>query len=123
MGWSTTVIVPPDGNMSDYLESLNKLLNFSFNICWPTHGPPIQNVANFIKSIIKHRIRREKQILKTLEEKDNITEIVKVLYKDKDPALYPAASLSTLAHLISLVKKGQVISDKKITLSSKFKIV
>ncbi|MBL42612.1 MAG: MBL fold metallo-hydrolase [Rhodospirillaceae bacterium] len=123
MGWSTTVIAPPDGSMSDYLISLRKLLNFSFKICWPTHGPPIENVSNFIELIIKHREHREKQILKTLEIKDNINEIVKELYKDKDPALFPAASLSVLAHLIFLVEKGKVISEKKITLGSKFRIV
>ncbi len=122
MGWSTTVIAPPDGSMSDYLQSLNKLLKYSYDICWPTHGPSIENVADFINSIIRHRMLREKQILETLKRKENINEIVEELYKDKDPALYPAASLSILAHLIFLVEKGKVNSEKKITLNSKFRI-
>ncbi len=120
MGWSTTVISPPDGNMKDYLQSLEKLLSFSFDICWPTHGPSILNLKDFIRSIISHRIIREKQILKSLESKNNIFEIVKDLYQDKDPSLYPAASQSVLAHLIHLVEKKIVTSEKNMNINSKF---
>ena len=73
-----------------------------------------------IISIISHRIIREKQILKSLESKNNIFEIVKDLYQDKDPSLYPAASQSVLAHLIHLVEKKIVTSEKNMNINSKF---
>ncbi|MAR78628.1 MAG: MBL fold metallo-hydrolase [Rhodospirillaceae bacterium] len=123
MGWSTTVISPPDGSMEDYLKSLKKLLDFSFDICWPTHGPSISNIKEFIKLVINHRIKRENQILKSLKSTDKIIDIVKKLYKDKDPALYPAASQSILAHLIYLVDKKIVTSENNPSINSKFTLL
>ena len=122
MGWSTTVISPPDGHMSSYINSLKKLLQFSFDICWPTHGPSIKNLNSFIESIIDHRIKREKQILALLGSKNYIYQIVEELYKDKDPILYPDAGQSVLAHLIHLIEQGLVISDEVVDVNSKFNL-
>ncbi len=120
MAWSTTVISPPDGNMSQYLKSLYKLLDLPIKKCWPTHGPCIDNVRTFIESTISHRNFREKQILESLKFKKNIFEIVKDLYKEKDPILYPAASLSVMAHIIHLIEKGKVYTNSDVSLNSKF---
>src|SRR4029079_14790395 len=68
MGWSTTVVTPPDGNMGDYLASLDVIKTRRFAILWPTHGPPVTEVTPFIDAYAAHRLDRERQILVQLEE-------------------------------------------------------
>jgi len=110
MGWSTTVISPPDGDMTDYLDSLLKVRERDFDTLWPTHGPPVQgNVREFVQAYIDHRIAREDQILERLARGDRtIREMVPVMYADVDKKLHPAACHSVLAHMIHLVKTGRV---------------
>ena len=66
MGWSTTVIVPPDGSMTDYYASLRKVMARQYATLWPTHGPPVTDPAPFLEAYLEHRLRREGQILETL---------------------------------------------------------
>ena len=68
MGWSTTVVAPPDGDMGDYLASLKKLLARDDAILWPTHGGPVRDPKTFIAAYLAHRLERERQILDALRE-------------------------------------------------------
>lgn len=112
MGWSTSVVSPPDGHMGDYLQSLETILNRDFNIIRPTHGPAITEVRTFVQAYLDHRLERERQILDTLANgTDKIGDIVKVLYKDVDKRLHPAAAHSVLAHIIHLRETGRVTAD------------
>ncbi|WP_340647379.1 MBL fold metallo-hydrolase [Phenylobacterium sp.] len=112
MGWSTTVITPPDGDMTDYMDSLDKVKARAFSILWPTHGPPITDVTPFIDAYIAHRRAREAQVLKAVTEgHGKIREMVPVLYADVDPRLHPAAARSVLGHMIDLVRRGLVTTD------------
>ena len=113
MGWSTTVISPPDGDMSDYLASLEKIRARGFQTIWPTHGPPVtDNPSGFIQSYIDHRKAREASILSRLTAGDeNIPDMVSVIYADVDKKLHPAACHSVLGHMIQLVKDGRVTTE------------
>lgn len=112
MGWSTTVIGPPDGDMSDYLASLEKVRNRGFATLWPTHGPPVRDVRPFLDAFIEHRLEREAQIVEQLAAgKRLIKDMVAVIYADVDKRLHPAACHSVLAHVIRLVQSGKVGCD------------
>ena len=109
MGWSTTVVIPPDGDMDAYLASLDCVLERGFDTLWPTHGPPITEVRPFLEAYRDHRLARETQIIARLKAGDRtISEMVPVLYAAVDRRLWPAASLSVLAHLIRLARQGIV---------------
>jgi glyoxylase-like metal-dependent hydrolase (beta-lactamase superfamily II) len=121
MGWSTTVISPPDGNMGDYFASLEKVKARGFSTIWPTHGPPVTNVPPFIDAYIAHRKAREQMILDRLKAGDTlIPEMVKVIYKDVDKRLHPAACHSVLAHIIHLVETGKVSADGPFNLATQY---
>jgi len=101
MGWSTSVVCPPDGHMGDYLESLNRVLVRNFDRIWPTHGPAINDVQTFVQAYIDHRYKREAQILECLEKGTRqISDMVPCIYTDIDKRLYPAA-----AHIITLSQR------------------
>lgn len=109
MGWSTTVISPPDGDMGDYLASLRKILDEKFDTIWPTHGPPIRQTQEFIEAYIAHRLDREAQILKAMREgHETIPSMVEQIYADIDRKLHPAACHSVFAHMLSFLKTGAV---------------
>lgn len=121
MGWSTTVISPPDGHMGDYFASLEKIRKRGFSTIWPTHGPPVTNVAPFLDSYIAHRKAREQAILERLRAGDTlIPDMVKVIYKDVDKRLHPAACHSVLAHIIHLVETGKVSADGPFNLATQY---
>jgi glyoxylase-like metal-dependent hydrolase (beta-lactamase superfamily II) len=113
MGWSTTVISPPDGDMDAYFSSLDKIRARDFAAIWPTHGPPIAtDPGGFIDALITHRLRREAQIMATLSAgPETIRAMVPRMYTDVDPRLHPAACHSVLAHMIRLTRAGAVIAD------------
>ncbi len=123
MGWSTTVISPPDGDMDDYLQSLEKIRARDFSTLWPTHGPPILEPRPFIDAYVAHRLEREAQIIARLEAGDTrIPEMVAVMYADVDKRLHPAAAHSVLAHMIRLVKRGRVSSDGGPSVASAYRL-
>lgn len=114
MGWSTSVVVPPDGHMGDYLDSLERIKARSFDRIWPTHGPCIDNVEEFVGAYIDHRLAREAQIMDAL--KSGLTEIMPIvesLYTHVDKRLYPAAAQSVLSHLIHMRETGRIKADGK----------
>ena len=112
MGWSTTVVSPPDGDMSAYYASLDKVEALNASTLWPTHGPPVTEVQPFIAAYRAHRLERERQILAELAKGPRtIAEIVPVLYAAVDPRLHPAAARSVFAHLAHLTRQGSVRTD------------
>lgn len=111
MGWSTTVIGPPDGDMTDYFNSLEKVRDRNYATLWPTHGPPVRDASAFVQAFIDHRRERETQILDQMRAgKTRIKDMVSVIYADVDKRLHPAACHSVLAHMIRLVQLGAVVS-------------
>lgn len=125
MGWSTTVIVPPDGDMGDYYRSLATIKARNFKTLWPTHGPPITDPAPFIDAYLAHRLDREDQILRQLAEgRTLIFDMVPVMYAAVDPRLHPAAAQSVLAHMLHLVKSGKVTTnDATPGLASPYRLI
>ena len=108
MGWSTSVISPPDGDMGDYLQSLRKLITRGELRYWPTHGPAIENPRPFVKAFINHREERESQIQACLADGlIKIPDMVERLYANVDSRLHRAAGRSVLAHLIHMVHTGR----------------
>ncbi len=123
MGWSTSVITPPDGNMADYFASLRKLLTRDDVRYWPTHGPAIENPQDFVRSFIHHREARELQILACLtEEISTIPAMVAQMYKDVDSRLHPAAARSVHAHLIHMVETGRIFSDNGTAFDATYRL-
>jgi glyoxylase-like metal-dependent hydrolase (beta-lactamase superfamily II) len=109
MGWSTTVVSPPDGDMAAYYASLKTVMARGFDTLWPTHGPPVSEVAPFLEAYLAHRLDRERQILDQIAQgRTRIAEMVPVIYAAVDSRLWPAASHSVLAHLIDLTRRGVV---------------
>jgi glyoxylase-like metal-dependent hydrolase (beta-lactamase superfamily II) len=112
MGWSTTVITPPDGDMTDYLQSLAAIRARGFDTLWPTHGPPIRDVDAFLAAYAEHRQERIDQIVRALETGPaRLRDLVPALYADVDPRLHPAAALSMLAAIIHLTRQGKITAD------------
>ena len=112
MGWSTSVIAPPDGDMSAYMASLDKLLARDDATYWPTHGPAITEPHPHVRAFVAHRREREAGILDCLARgPQSIEAIVDKLYVGLGPGLHRAAGRSVHAHLLDLVARGLVASD------------
>lgn len=109
MGWSTSVVVPPDGDMRDYMESLDTLYRRKDTVYYPAHGPAVERPQRLVRGMIGHRMQRERQILKLLAETPHaIAGLVARMYKGLDPRLVGAAGKSVEAHLIDLERRGKV---------------
>lgn len=112
MAWSTTVVGPPDGSMTAFMASLDKLRGRSDRIYWPGHGGAVKEPQRFLRALIGHRRAREASILGRIAAGDRtIAEIVPVIYPDLKPALLRGAGLSTFAHLEDLVRRGLVRTE------------
>ncbi|WP_380878676.1 MBL fold metallo-hydrolase [Sphingomonas sp. DBB INV C78] len=110
MGWSTTVISPPDGDMADYMASLDKLMARNDTVYYPAHGDPVDRPQRFVRSLMGHRKQREGQILRLLNEGEKpIPTMVAKMYVGLDERLVAAAGRSVLAHLLDLERRGVVI--------------
>ncbi|WP_199698790.1 MBL fold metallo-hydrolase [Aurantiacibacter zhengii] len=110
MGWSTSVVVPPDGDMADYMASLHLLYEREQDrIYYPAHGPAVEKPRQLVRGMIGHRRQRERQILRLLgEEARSIAALVPVMYKGVHEKLWPAAGQSVFAHLLDLERRGEV---------------
>lgn len=112
MAWSTSVVSPPDGNMADYMASLERLYARTDRIYYPAHGPAITKPQQWVRGMLGHRRQREAQILRHLGRGPRtIPMLVALMYKGLDPRLTGAAGRSVLAHLIDLESRGQVMQD------------
>lgn len=112
MGWSTSVVVPPDGDMGDYLASLEKLLAREDRVYHSAHGAAIEKPRQLVRGMIGHRRQRENQILRLLGEQARpVSGFIPDMYKGLDERLIPAAEMSVTAHLIDLERRGLAARD------------
>ena len=114
MGWSSTIIPPPDGDLGDYLRSLELLIERGARdqVYWPTHGPPITTPVRYARALLAHRHRRTTQILSCLRDGPaTIPALVARMYTNTPRILHPAAERSVLAHLIHLTEQGRVTCE------------
>jgi glyoxylase-like metal-dependent hydrolase (beta-lactamase superfamily II) len=121
MAWSTPVVAPPDGAMSDYMASLQKLARRSEAIYLPGHGGMVREAPSFVRHYIRHRQGREASILHRLAKGEaDIPTIVRAIYIGLDPRLLKAAGLSVLAHLEDLVTRGVVKTDGQPSIEGRY---
>ena len=124
MGWSSTIVSPPDGDMCDYMQSCRKLLEREDAIYCPTHGPCITDPAAYVTALIEHREKRELAISEALRRGiGKIAEIVAEIYKDISPDLHAAAARTVHAHLIHMAQTGRVSSEGVPTDQAIFRII
>ncbi len=124
MGWSTSVVAPPDGAMSDYMASLEKVARRPETVYLPGHGGIIQDAPRFARSYIRHRQDREASILHRLAKGDaDIPTLVRAIYIGLDPRLAKAAGLSVLAHLEDLVARGLVATEGAPAIGGRYRLV
>ena len=121
MGWSSTMIVPPLGNMGDFIDSLKKLLIRKENTYFPTHGEPILDAKAYVQSQLSHRKKREEQILTLIDQTAHTpVELVPLIYENLISELKELAALNVLATLIYLSAKGIVNCKGKLSIKTKF---
>ncbi|HEX2793203.1 MAG TPA: MBL fold metallo-hydrolase [Croceicoccus sp.] len=112
MGWSTTVVAPPDGHMASYMASMEKLYEREDRVYYPAHGPAVEKPRQLVRGMIGHRRQRERQILNSIEAGlHTIPDMVAKMYVGLDPRLTGAAGQSVLAHLLDLADRGKVVHD------------
>ena len=123
MGWSTSIVAPPDGSMSDYMASLEKMRDRDEETFWPGHGGPVRDPRRYVRGLMTHRRQREAAILSRLEAgPTTIPEIVAKVYVGVDPRLHGAAGLSTLAHIEDLVARGLVAKGEGAPLEAPYRL-
>ena len=116
MGWNTSVVAPPEGNMGAYIRSLQRLTERSDGVYFPGHGGQVDDPQRLVKAFLVHRRMREQAILECIRQ-GNVTAraIVPIVYKGLDPKLLNAATLSALAHVEHLIERGLVYCDSPLT--------
>lgn len=121
MGWATSIVAPPDGAMSDYMESLEIMIEREESVYFPGHGGRLEKAREFSRALRAHRKMRETAILSRIRKGDRtIPDIVKVIYKETDPRLHGAAGLSVFAHIEDLLTKGLIESDSDAALEGQY---
>lgn len=122
MGWSTSIVAPPDGSMSDYMDSLAKLRARPERVYFPGHGPAVRDASAYIEHLQRHRRAREAAIRRELAAgATDVPSLVRAIYVGLDPRLTGAAGLSVLAHLEDLVARGLAASDGAPTLTATYR--
>lgn len=122
MGWSTTVVAPPDGDMGAYMASLDRVIAAAPAVLHPAHGAPVHDPLPFLHAYRAHRLERERQVMARLVAGDRkAADMVPHLYATVDRRLWPAASLSIWAHLIDLTARGLTIADPAPTLDADYR--
>lgn len=112
MGWSTTVVSPPDGDMRDYIDSLDRLLARDDGVYWPTHGPAITDPKRHVRALKAHRLGREDAIAGALADGvDTVPAIVQRLYAKVPQHLHLAAGRTVLSHLVHMIESGRAVCD------------
>jgi len=123
MGWSTSIISPPDGDMLAYMRSLNLMLEREDEVYWPTHGPCIEDPKGLVTAFIEHRREREAQILDCVGKGvGNIRDMVPLMYTSTPEFMYPAAARSVLAAVEYLVAEGKLASESDVSLESVYRL-
>jgi glyoxylase-like metal-dependent hydrolase (beta-lactamase superfamily II) len=123
MGWSTSIVAPPDGAMSDYMASLHRLAGRPETVYLAGHGDVIRDAPSFVAHYIQHRLGREASILHRLGKGEaDVPTLVRAIYIGLDPRLAGAAGLSTLAHLEDLVARGLVATDGAPSILGRYRL-
>ena len=123
MAWSTTIVAPPDGAMTDYMASLHKLARRGEPLYLSGHGAPVRDAPRYVQYLIKHRLAREASILHRLSKGEaDIPTIVRAVYIGLDPRLVGSAALSVLAHMEELVARGAVTTEGPPSISGIYRL-
>ncbi len=123
MGWNTTIVSPPDGNMAEYMASLNKCLARDDRVYYPAHGPQIEEPQRYVPALLGHRRARETEISACLAKGlSTVPEMVGEMYRHIPPAMHGAAGRSVLAHLEHMVADGRAACDGPVTATSRFRL-
>jgi glyoxylase-like metal-dependent hydrolase (beta-lactamase superfamily II) len=123
MAWSTTVVAPPDGAMSDYMASLQKLVRRREKIYLPGHGGAVKDAPRYVAQLIQHRQDREAAIVDRLAQGPaDIPTLVRAIYTDLDPRLVGGGGLSVLAHLEDLVARGVVATEGPLAIDAIYRL-
>ncbi len=123
MGWSTSIISPPDGDMGAYIASLDRLLERDDAVYWPTHGPCIDDPKPHVQAFIEHRLARERQIIDCIEQGvHRIEDMVPMMYTELPEFMYPAAARSVLASMEHLVGNGALKADGGVQLDAAYQL-
>jgi glyoxylase-like metal-dependent hydrolase (beta-lactamase superfamily II) len=123
MGWSTSIISPPDGDMGAYIASLERLLERDDAVYWPTHGPCIDDPKPHVQAFIEHRLARERQIIGCIEQGvQRIEDMVPMMYTELPEFMYPAAARSVLASMERLVGNGALKADGGVQLGAAYQL-
>ena len=124
MGWSTSIISPPDGDMKQYMASLELLLKRDDARYWPTHGPCIDDTRGLVSAFIEHRRDREAQIISSLKSGiHQIRAMVPGMYVDLPEFMYPAAARSVFAAVAYLVETGRITCDGELLIDARYRLV
>lgn len=123
MGWNTTIVSPPDGNMRDYLASLRRCIDRADRVYLPGHGPPVENPRPFVRAYLTHRLMREEEILRCLGDgADTVPEMVKRMYAHLPAKMHGAAARSVFAHVEHMVETGRIATDGPVTPDARYRI-
>lgn len=123
MAWATSIVAPPDGAMSDYMASLERLLQRDDRIFFPGHGGPVTDPPAFLRALRTHRRMRERAVLERIKAGDrHIADMVKAIYRETDPRLHGAAGLSVLAHIEDLLEKGLIATEGYPSLAAAYEL-
>jgi glyoxylase-like metal-dependent hydrolase (beta-lactamase superfamily II) len=121
MGWATSLVSPPDGDMTDYMASLERLARLPVTTLFPGHGDPVADAGGRIAELIRHRRDRENSVLAELARgAADAASLARAIYRDVPPAMLPAATRNVLAHLIDLHGRSLVVTDAPLTALSRF---
>jgi len=123
MGWATSIVSPPDGDLTDFMASCERLADLAPKRLYPGHGDPVEEPVARVRWLIAHRREREAQILATLKVRPaSIQALTAQIYKDVDPALLPMAERNVFAHLIDLIRRNQVDADPMLAADAVFQL-
>lgn len=120
MGWATSMVSPPYGDLTQFMASCRLLQTKEFDLFLPGHGDPVRNPSERVEFLINHRLDRERQIIKTIKNNPlTALEITELVYTDIDNSLIPAATRNVFAHLIDLNERGLIVFKSEISEKSK----
>ena len=123
MGWNSTIVAPPDGNMRAYFTSLSRCLARDDAAYWPGHGPAIPNPKAYVSALTAHRRLREEEIAACLKDGlATIPEMVARMYRHLPPAMHGAAARAVFAHVEHMVETGRIASDGPVTPAARYRL-
>ena len=123
MGWASSLVSPPDGDLTDFMTSCARLGAFASQIYYPAHGAPITDPHARLSWLVNHRKSREAQILAALQGQTlSVAALTRLIYTQVAPALLPAAERNVFAHLVDLHQKGVVTANPTLSAAAKFQL-